>query len=50
MLISEGAFNFENGEVKHFKKIWQFMSYEFQTCRELKVFGQQNENFFWSNY
>ena len=22
------------------------MSYEFQTCRELKVFGQQNENFF----
>lgn len=46
MLINEGAFNFENGDMKHFKKIWQWMSYEFQYCRELKVFGQQDENFF----
>ena len=46
MLINEGAFNFENGETKHFKKIWQWMSYEFNYCRELKVFGQQDEDFF----
>ena len=46
MLINEGAFNFENGDIKHFKKIWQYMSYEFQYCRELKVFGQQDEGFF----
>lgn len=46
MLINEGAFNFENGETKHFKKIWQWMSYEFNYCQELKVFGQQDEDFF----
>lgn len=46
MLVNEGCYNFENGTPAHFKKIWQCMSYKFQKCTELKVFGQQPEGFF----
>jgi DNA primase catalytic core len=44
-LIDEGAFNFE-GSLQQFKKIWRTMSYNFTYCRELRVFGQQPEEFF----
>lgn len=46
LLINEEAVNFENGDVKHFKKIRQHMSYNYTQCVELKTFGQQEENFF----
>ncbi len=46
MLIMEGSFNFENGDIKHYKKIWYSISRRFQYCYELKVFGQQDEDFF----
>ena len=45
-LINEGGFNFENGTIKQYEKIWQYMSYQFSECTELKVFGQQHEGFF----
>lgn len=49
-LVLEGDYNFENGTVKHFDKIWTWMSHEFRRCVELRVFGQQREDFFaWSN-
>jgi DNA primase catalytic core len=44
-LIDEGAFNFD-GNLQQFKKIWKNMSYNFTYCRELRVFGQQPEEFF----
>ncbi|MDR3142969.1 MAG: DNA primase, partial [Tannerellaceae bacterium] len=44
--LNEEALNFENGEVKHFKKIRQAMSYKYITCEELKTYGQQAENFY----
>jgi len=44
-LIDEGAFNFD-GNLQQFKKIWKTMSYNFTYCRELRVFGQQPEEFF----
>lgn len=44
-LINEGAYNFE-GNLLQFRKIWKNMSYNFTFCRELKVFGQQPEEFF----
>ena len=46
ILLNEEALNFENGEVKHFKKIRQAMSYNYIKCEELKTYGQQQENFF----
>lgn len=46
ILLNEEALNFENGELRHFKKIRQAMSYNYTKCNELKIFGQQNENFF----
>lgn len=49
-LVNEGAYNFENGNVKHFDKIWTWMSHQFKTCFQLRTFGQQKEDFFaWSN-
>jgi hypothetical protein len=44
-LIDEGAFNFD-GNLQQFRKIWKSMSYNFTYCRELRVFGQQPEEFF----
>jgi DNA primase, catalytic core len=44
-LIDEGAFNFD-GNLQQFKKIWKTMSYNFTYCREIRVFGQQPEEFF----
>ncbi|MDR0829244.1 MAG: DNA primase, partial [Prevotellaceae bacterium] len=44
-LIDEGAYNFE-GNLLQFKKIWKAMSYNFTICQELRVFGQQSEEFF----
>jgi DNA primase catalytic core len=44
-LIDEGAYNFD-GNLQQFKKIWKSMSYNFTSCRELRVFGQQPEEFF----
>lgn len=46
MLVNEGCFNFEGGDIKKYERIWQYMSYTFQQCTELKVFGQQQEDFF----
>lgn len=46
ILLNEEALNFENGEVKHFKKIRQAMSYKYIKCEELKTYGQQPENFY----
>jgi hypothetical protein len=46
VLLNEEALNFENGEIKHFKKIRQAMSYKYITCEELKTYGQQPENFY----
>jgi DNA primase, catalytic core len=46
ILLNEEALNFENGEVKHFKKIRQDMSYKYVTCEEIQVYGQQEEDFF----
>lgn len=49
-LVNEGAYNFENGNVKHYDKIWTWMSHQFKTCFQLRTFGQQKEDFFaWSN-
>lgn len=49
-LVNEGAYNFENGTVKHYDKIWTWMSHQFKTCFQLRTFGQQKEDFFaWSN-
>ncbi|GAB1358553.1 hypothetical protein MASR1M31_03310 [Porphyromonadaceae bacterium] len=44
-LIEEGAYNFD-GNLTQFKKIWKAMSYKFTRCVELRVFGQQPEEFF----
>ena len=44
-LIDEGAFNFDEN-LQQFRKIWKNMSYNFTHCRELRVFGQQPEEFF----
>jgi hypothetical protein len=44
-LIDEGAFNFD-GNLQQFKKIWKNMSYNFTSCRELRILGQQPEEFF----
>lgn len=46
VLLNEEALNFENGEVRHFKKIRQAMSYKYITCEELRTYGQQQENFY----
>lgn len=46
VLMNEEALNFENGENRHFRKIRQSMSYNYTKCSELKIFGQQSENFF----
>ena len=46
ILLNEEALNFENGEVKHFKRIRQAMSYNYTKCVELKTFGQQQEGFY----
>ena len=46
ILLNEEALNFENGEVKHFKRIRQAMSYNYTKCEELKTFGQQQEGFY----
>ena len=43
-LVEEGAYNF-SGSMIQFQKIWKQMSYNFTTCTELKVFGQQPEEF-----
>lgn len=49
-LVNEGAYNFENGNIKHYDKIWSWMSHQFKTCFQLRTFGQQKEDFFaWSN-
>jgi DNA primase catalytic core len=49
-LVNEGAYNFENGNIKHYDKIWTWMSHQFKTCYQLRTFGQQKEDFFaWSN-
>lgn len=45
-LVNEEGLNFENGTVAQFKKIRQSMSYEYTMCDELKVYGQQPENFY----
>lgn len=44
-LIDEGPYNFD-GNLQQFRKVWKNMSYDFTYCRELKVFGQQPEDFF----
>lgn len=46
MLINEGAFNFTNGTAADYVKIWNYISYQFQQCSKLKVFGQQPEGYF----
>ena len=46
MLINEGAFNFTNGTAQDYVKIWNYISYQFQQCCKLKVFGQQPEGYF----
>lgn len=46
MLINEGAFNFTNGTAQDYAKIWNYISYQFQQCYKLKVFGQQPEGYF----
>jgi DNA primase catalytic core len=46
VLLNEEALNFENGETRHFRKIRQAMSYQYITCNELRVYGQQPEDFF----
>lgn len=46
MLINEGAFNFTNGTAQDYVKIWNYVSYQFQQCYKLKVFGQQPEGYF----
>ncbi len=43
-LLDEGAFNFE-GSMMQFNKIWIPMSYQFKECTEMRVFGQQPEEF-----
>lgn len=49
-LVNEGAYNFENGNIKNYDKIWTWMSHQFKTCFQLRTFGQQKEGFFaWSN-
>lgn len=49
-LVNEGAYNFENGNIKNYDKIWTWMSHQFKTCFQLRTFGQQKEDFFaWSN-
>lgn len=46
ILLNEEALNFENGDDKQFRKIRQAMSYNYIKCSELKIFGQQSENFY----
>lgn len=43
-LVEEGPYNFD-GTAYQFKKIWRNISYGFTTCTELKIFGQQPEEF-----
>ena len=43
-LIDEGSYNFE-GSLIQFKRIWKTMSYQFKKCTEMRVFGQQPEDF-----
>lgn len=45
-LLNAGAYNFENGNVKHFDKIVTYMSHQFKRCKELHVYGQQKKGFF----
>lgn len=45
-LLNAGAYNFENGNVKHFDKIVTYMSHRFRRCKELHVYGQQKRDFF----
>lgn len=45
-LINEGDYNFENGSIKQYDKIWTWMSHQFKMCHQLKTFGQQKEDFF----
>ena len=45
-LINEGAFNFLGGTAADYDRVWTAMSYGFQTCTRLKVFGQQPEGYF----
>lgn len=46
VLILEEALNFDNGEEKHWSKIKSCMSRKYTTCREIKIYGQQSEDFF----
>lgn len=43
-LVEEGSYNYW-GSMQQFQRIWKQMSYNFITCTELKVFGQQPEGF-----
>lgn len=43
-LIEEGAYNYD-GSMTQFKRIFRSMSYDFTPCEEMKVFGQQPEEF-----
>lgn len=45
-LVNEEGVNFENGTVTQFKKIRQSMSYNYTLCNEIKIYGQQTENFY----
>ena len=45
-LINEGAFNFVGGTAADYDRVWTALSYGFQTCTRLKVFGQQPEGYF----
>lgn len=46
VIILEEALNFDNGEEKHWSKIKSCMSRKYTTCRELKIYGQQSEDFY----
>lgn len=43
-LIEEGPYNFD-GTMGQFKKIFRTMSYNFMLCDEMRIFGQQPEEF-----
>ena len=46
LIWDEGGLVFENGTSRHLDKILSSIAMEFPKCFELKVFGQQNEDFF----
>ncbi len=46
LIWDEGGFVFDNGTANHLNKILSSIAMEFPKCFELKVFGQQNEDFF----